>query len=244
MTLQDRQLNYSLEVVPGLAHQDTKREAKETTRHNALMCQTPRSLVSTPAALVKEKQSAVNLLMNLKKDKTNKPKANKTAKSKAINKLKRTSKVLLNKIETNKRNKTTAPATKSKAQPEAALQDNTNGQVKTTETMHVGGCRHGDLNAMKCMKKAEALHYIRPNKFLEDTGCLDCKKRVVDMQPAASNTRVVLYYCDQGIKGYDAPDNDEMKAELICNLVLGAQCEAVRRIAFDASSGGWRRRRG
>jgi hypothetical protein len=239
--LQEPQLNYSLEVLPGLTHQDTKREAKETTRHNALMCQTP-SLVSTPAALVKEKQSAVNMLMNLQKDKSKEPKAIQTAKPKATNKLKRISKVLL-KIQTNKRNKTAAPATQSKAQPEAALQDSTNGQVKTTVTMHVGGCHHGNLNVMKWMKQAEALYYIRPNKFLENTGCLDCTKRIVDLQPAASNTRVVLYYCDQGIKGYDAPDDDEMKAELMSNLVLCAQCEAVQRIAFDASSGGrWHRR--
>jgi hypothetical protein len=201
------------------------------------------SLVSTPAALVKEKQSAVTMLMDLRKDKSKELKAIKTTKPKATNKLKRISKVSL-KIQTNKRNKTTALETKSKEQPKAALQDITNGQVKTTVTMHVGGYRHGDLNAMKCMKKVEALHYIRPNKFLEDTGCLgDCKKVVVDMQPAASNTQVVLNYCDQGINGYDAPDDDEMKAELIiCNLVLCAQCKSVRRIAFDASSG-WRRRR-
>jgi hypothetical protein len=236
-------------VLPVLAKKDTKRETKETTRHNALLCQT-QNLVSTPT-LMREKQAAVTALMGL---------ANPTAmKLKAI-KMKTTKTSQLKSVTTDlvkgkpnkSRQKRNLP-TKNKRQPIPDHKDitpkpdhkvTTPKQVGMTGTVHVSGCRHGDLNAMKSMAKAEALHYIRPNKFLADKGCLDCKKKVVDMKPAASNQRNVLYYCDQGIKGYDAPDDDDMKAELDCSLVLCAQCEAVRRIAFDKSSEGRRRKRG
>jgi hypothetical protein len=58
ISFQEPKLNNTLEVLHVFAHQDTRREAKETTRYNALLCQ-KQSLVSTPTALVKEKQSAV-----------------------------------------------------------------------------------------------------------------------------------------------------------------------------------------
>jgi hypothetical protein len=227
-------------VLPFLGRQDTKRETKETTRYNALLCHT-QSLVSTPT-LMREKQTAVTALMGLANPTSIKPKAVKMKKRK-IPQLKTVTNVSV-KVKTIKGRKIKSRATKNKHQPIADHEDVAHEQVRTAGTMHVSGCRHGDLNAMKSMAKAEALHYIRPNKFLVDKGCLDCEKMVVDMQPAASNQRIVLYYCDQGIKGYDAPDDDDMKLELVCNLVLCAQCEAVRRVAFEKSSEGQRRKRG
>ena len=181
--------------------------------------------------------------MDLANPTSMKPKAVKMKKSKTTQ-LKTVTNVLVQ-VKRNKGKKMkTLDTKKTKHQPIEDQEDITHEQGRTTGTMHVSGCRHGDLNAMKSMAKAEALHYIRPNKFLVDKGCLDCEKMVVDMQPAASNQRIVLYYCDQGIKGYDAPDDDDMKSELVCNLVLCAQCEAVRRVAFEKSSEGQRRKRG
>jgi hypothetical protein len=210
-------------VLPVLAKQDTKRETKEMTRYNVLLCQT-QSLIST-LTLMREKQAAVTALMDLANNKSNKPKAIKTKKPKATQ-LKTIPKVPL-KVKPNKGKKTKTLDTKTKHQPIVDWEHNTRERVRTTETMHVSGCRHGNLNAMKCTAQAKALHYIRPDKFLANKGCLDCQKTVVDMQPAASNQRIVLYYCDQGIKGYDAPDNDDMKLEQVCNLALCVQCKAV-----------------
>jgi hypothetical protein len=155
---------------------------------------------------MREKEAAATALMDLANTKSNKPKAIKKKKPKATH-LKTIPKVSL-KVKPNKSKKTKTLDTKTKHQPIADREDITHEQVRTTGTMHVSGCRHGDLNTMKSMAKAEALHDIRPNKFLADKGCLDCKKTVVDMQPAASNQQIVLYYCDQGVKGYNATDTE------------------------------------
>jgi hypothetical protein len=66
-------------VLPVLGTQDTKRENKETTRYNALLCQT-QNLVSTPA-LMRENQAAVTALMDLADPTSMKPKAVKMKKS-------------------------------------------------------------------------------------------------------------------------------------------------------------------
>jgi hypothetical protein len=100
------------------------------------------------------------------------------------------------------------------------------------------GCRHGDLNAFKSFTKAEAAYYGRPNKFLENRICLDCKRAVRDMKPGGRQQKAVVFYCDQGVKGYNAPDEDPMKDELTCNLVLCPQCEAARRIRFETGDTG------
>jgi hypothetical protein len=52
--------------------------------------------------------------------------------------------------------------------------------------------------------------------------------------------------CDEGLKGFNAPANDPMKAALVCDLVLCSPCEALRRITFEAkneSHGGRGRKR-
>ncbi len=48
-----------------------------------------------------------------------------------------------------------------------------------------------------------------------------------------TSSRARLFYCDQGIKGFDAPDDDPMKEELTCDLVLCPPCEGKRRINYD-----------
>ncbi len=105
-------------------------------------------------------------------------------------------------------------------------------------TIKFCGCRHGDLSALKSFSKAEALHYIRPNKFLDQKGCLDCKRLAVEMKTVSKCLRAVVFYCDQGIKGFDAPDDDQMKLELSCDLVLCPQCEATRCLTFETVNDG------
>ena len=48
-----------------------------------------------------------------------------------------------------------------------------------------------------------------------------------------TSSRAMLFYCDQGIKGFDAPDDDPMKEELTCDLVLCPPCEGKQRINYD-----------
>jgi hypothetical protein len=43
----------------------------------------------------------------------------------------------------------------------------------------------------------------------------------------------VVFYCEQGIKGFGAPDDDPIKGKLTCDLVLCPECEAKRRLTFE-----------
>ena len=108
------------------------------------------------------------------------------------------------------------------------------------------GCRHCDLNAFKSFTRDELAYYGRSNNFLENRICLDCKRAVRDMKSIGRQQKAVIFYCDEGVKGFSAPDEDPMKGTLTCNLVLCPQCEAKRRIRFElgdsASTGVGRKR--
>jgi hypothetical protein len=54
------------------------------------------------------------------------------------------------------------------------------------------------------------------------------------MESNAHGRRAVVYYCDEGIKGFVAPpDDDPMKSALTCDLNLCPKCEAKRRIEYN-----------
>ena len=157
--------------------------------------------------------------------------------------------------------KTTNASKKRKAKPKkanengtsqpgkAVLQDTTNTpQVAKETAIGLCGCRHGDLGEVKSFAKAMAAYYSRPNKFMEGRCCLDCQLAVTNMESNARGWRAVVYYCDEGIKGFDAPDDDPMKSELTCDLILCPKCEAKRRIEYnkvnsERQSGGVKRSR-
>jgi hypothetical protein len=157
--------------------------------------------------------------------------------------------------------KTTNASKKRKAKPKkanengtsqpgkAVLQDTTNTpQVAKETAIGLCGCRHGDLGEVKSFAKAMAAYYSRPNKFMEGRCCLDCQLAVPSMESNARGRRAVVYYCDEGIKGFDAPDDDPMKSELTCDLILCPKCEAKRRIEYnkvnsERQSGGVKRSR-
>jgi hypothetical protein len=110
------------------------------------------------------------------------------------------------------------------------------------------GCQHGDLGEVKSFAKAMATYYSRRNKFMEGRCCLDCWLAVPNMESHARGRRAVVYYCDEGIKGFDAPDDDPMKSELTCDLILCLKCEAKRRLEYNKvnpehQSGGVKRSR-
>jgi hypothetical protein len=79
---------------------------------------------------------------------------------------------------------------------------------------------------------------MKPNRFMETIGCLDCAVSVVNMLLGVQSHKAVVFYCDEGIKGFDAPSDDPMKEELTCNLVLCAPCMAIRRISFYKKNAG------
>jgi hypothetical protein len=157
--------------------------------------------------------------------------------------------------------KTTNESKKRKAKPKkanengtsqpgkAVLQDTTNTpQVANETAIRLCGCRHGDLGEVKSFAKAMAAYYSRPNKFMEGTCCLDCRLVVPNMESNAGGQRAVVYYCDEGMKGFDAPEDDPMKSELTCDLIMCPKCEAKRRIEYnkvnsERHSGGVKRSR-
>jgi hypothetical protein len=68
---------------------------------------------------------------------------------------------------------------------------------------------------------------------MEGRCCLDCQLAATNMESNARGWRAVVYYCDEGIKGFDAPDDDPMKSVLTCDLILCPKCEAKRRIEYN-----------
>jgi hypothetical protein len=140
--------------------------------------------------------------------------------------------------------KTTNASKKRKAKPkkakdtrrpaQTALQDISNTPEDAEETaVRLCGCGHGDLSEVKSFAKAMATYYSHPNKFMEGRCCLDCQLAVHNMESNARGRRAVVYYCDEGIKGFDAPDDDPMKSALTCDLILCPKCEAKQRIEYN-----------
>jgi hypothetical protein len=74
--------------------------------------------------------------------------------------------------------------------------------------------------------------------FLEGRSCLDCELAVANMESNARSQRAVVFYCDGGIKGFDAPDEDPMKSALTCDLILCPECEAKQRIEYNRADSG------
>ena len=188
---------------------------KETSRTRLLASRLPFDSAETRCVLEKSKQLAVAKLMKAAKtqDKVHYP-----AK-------RRTTVTVIGKPTSSK--KTPPPPTVvAKVMADARV-------VELDKVVDSCGCRHGDLNAFKSFTRAESAYYGRPNKFLENRICLDCKRAVRDMKSIGRQQKAVVFYCDEGVKGFSAPDEDPMKGALTCNLVLCPQCEAKRRIQFE-----------
>jgi hypothetical protein len=73
---------------------------------------------------------------------------------------------------------------------------------------------------------------------MERIGCLDCAISVVNMLLGGQSHKAVVFYCDEAIKGFNAPSNDPMKEELTCNLVLCSPCMVIRRVSFEKEKAG------
>jgi hypothetical protein len=188
--------------------QEEKCQEKENGRKQVLA-----SMVPSPGAdrnwikvalQEKSKQSAVTTMMQQVHSQYQTIVATKTAEATAT-KAKEKMKAKPKKA---KENQTRRPA-------ETVLQDASNTPEVTEETaIRLCGCQRGDLSEVKSFTKAMATYYSRPNKFMEGRSCLDCQLVVTTMESNVCGQHAVVYYCDEGIKGFDAPDDDPMKSAL------------------------------
>jgi hypothetical protein len=81
------------------------------------------------------------------------------------------------------------------------------------------GCIHGDLLEMTVMESPHIKHYLKPQEFLEGASCAGkCNKTIKNIHQATPKAK--LYFCDEMIKGFRAPDTDLCKADLECGLIL------------------------
>jgi hypothetical protein len=119
--------------------------------------------------------------------------------------------------------------------------------TKQTKVIHECGCQHGDLSSLKSFTRAEVVYYTSPHRSLAGESCLDCKMAVNHMKATKGNRSAMVFYCDEGIKGFAAQDDDPMKEKLTCDLILCPECEARRRVTFKLKDsgrpGGGRKRR-
>jgi hypothetical protein len=212
------------------AVQAEKCVAKETGRAQILTSRLPFTGAETNLVaagfLEKSKQLAVSKMMKGAKAKGPLPMADKRKKPATV-----TPKPKSKKGTSKHKGGTTAPEKEKEISDEMVVK-------LRTASIHLCGCRHGDLRAFKSFTNAERAYYSRPNKFLENRICLDCKRAVRDMTPSSARQKAVVFYCDEGVKGFSAPDEDPMKEELTCNLVLCPQCEGKRRQRFEKGETG------
>jgi hypothetical protein len=220
---------------------EAKRKCKEATRAQLLSVEhAPTNMLAANWLEGQErqrtKQAALIRVMPAAKNK-NKPAAKPASKPKAGTKL---------------ASKTKPVAKKGKKQPvinkggkeqlnnmaDDPTQSNGKATAPVGVTLKLCGCRHGDLSALKSFNKASTTYYTRRNRYLAEMDCLDCGDPVVALLVGAPKQKPVVFYCDEGIKGFDAPIDDPMKQALTCNLVLCPLCEAKRRITFEQEDNG------
>jgi hypothetical protein len=223
--------------------QAEKREAKEAVRQEQVIADQPQQQSVQPLEcdatthLVKAKNAAARKLMEIPKTKL------RMSKSKTV--IQQRNNCTTSTTESNKKDglkksrSNKAVTTKALAQKARKKQKgHRNKEHQVTPILppmpkHVkpGGCLHCDLSELLSFTKSGAKWYMVPNRFLAGRHCTDCHTPVEQIVPKKPSTTMV-FYCDQGIKGFDAPDDDPMKTALTCNLVLCPQCESNCRIKF------------
>jgi hypothetical protein len=209
---------------------DQRRKDKEATRE-LVLARKPLTYVYSQQAsavdnqIVKDTTAVGRKLMEPPKAKPKRPQK--------VSPPKKPPKVIKKKTVTkNPSKKKHSTALPTKVTPEKVITEPPSHQPVPSGGVKAGGCRHCDLGELLSFTKAEAKWYMQPNRYLAGKHCKDCQKPVVDMEPKP-RSKTLLFYCDQGIKGFDAPENDPMKAVLTCDLVLCQQCTDVRRIEVE-----------
>jgi hypothetical protein len=228
--------------------QAVKRDAKEAVRQQVIADQPQQQSAEplecdTTTHLVKAKNAAARKLMEIHKTKL------RTSQSKTVIR-KRTNSTTSptvpnknNELQKSRSNKAVATKVLAKKarKKQKGNQDKENQELPVQPPMpqqvKPGGCLHCDLSELLSFTKSGAKWYMVPNRFLAGKDCTDCNTPVEQIVPKAPST-TMIFYCDQGIKGFDAPDDDPMKTALTCDLVLCPQCESNRRIKYDKENTG------
>ena len=92
------------------------------------------------------------------------------------------------------------------------------------------GCVHGDLLELKVMEPSHIRHYLKSGQFLELEKCADCKGDIRSIHLTSPKTN--LFYCDETLKGFHAPEADPIKKGLECRLILCSPCHALREVRY------------
>jgi len=93
------------------------------------------------------------------------------------------------------------------------------------------GCIHCDLLELKVMEPKDIRYYLKQDRLLNLATCAgECKARIHAIHLAAPKDK--LFYCDETLKGFYAPENDAIKKGLECNLILCAPCRALRFLKY------------
>ena len=82
------------------------------------------------------------------------------------------------------------------------------------------------------MEPAHIKYYLRKDEFLELATCAgDCAMTIRAINLAAPKANI--YFCDETIKGFTAPNDDPTKAEMECGLILCLPCHALREKRYE-----------
>ena len=94
------------------------------------------------------------------------------------------------------------------------------------------GYPHCNLLDMIIMVPGHIKCYIKtPAQYLWFATCAgDCKKPIRDIVEESSKES--LYFCDIGLKGFYAPDDDPKKASMECEMILCVPCHAKRQVQY------------
>lgn len=97
------------------------------------------------------------------------------------------------------------------------------------------GCVHGDVLEMKMMEPRHIKHYLKKGAFLEFASCAgDCTHTIRATHQASPKAK--LYFCDETLKGFHAPEEDPLKADMECGLILCAPCRAIRAARYELAN--------
>jgi hypothetical protein len=98
------------------------------------------------------------------------------------------------------------------------------------------GCVHCDLLELAALEQRYVPTYLKDNAFLAAATCAgECNQVLKDICAAAPHDSI--HYCDTGKKGFDVPDDDELKSSMECGLVLCLPCYEKRRVEYETETG-------
>ena len=100
------------------------------------------------------------------------------------------------------------------------------------------GCRHCGIMEIKQMSKADVTFYSKETRFLCGRVCMDC-----DIDITNTSLSKEVYYCDDGLKSFNAKKGNPEKEKLKCDFVTCQKCYQILMANYDVKYGRQGRRR-